>query len=258
MPEPAASAAGGSATAITYVGGPTALLEWAGLRILTDPTLDPPQTYSAPGTTTLVKTAGPGLGRDELGAIDLVLLSHHGHKDNLDFSGIELIADGVTTVSTPEAAAELAGGPVRGYTDWQEHHEGHVTVTVVPAVHRPPTFGTTPVCGFVLEAPGEPSVYVSGDNRSLDVVTEIATRFPAIEIAILHAGAATVPSIDGPLTLGSAEAAEAARILGARTVVGVHTEDWEHFTQTRADLEAAFAALPGVLVETPKGVRVRL
>ena len=26
---------------ITYVGGPTALLEWHGLRLLTDPTFDP-------------------------------------------------------------------------------------------------------------------------------------------------------------------------------------------------------------------------
>lgn len=28
--------------AVTVVGGPTALLEWAGLRLLLDPTFDPP------------------------------------------------------------------------------------------------------------------------------------------------------------------------------------------------------------------------
>ena len=33
---------------ITYVGGPTALLEVAGLRLLTDPTFDPPGKKANP------------------------------------------------------------------------------------------------------------------------------------------------------------------------------------------------------------------
>ena len=63
-----------SPTTITYIGGPTALLEYAGLRFVTDPTFDPPQTYAEPGSTTLVKTAGPGIPRSELGRVDAVLL----------------------------------------------------------------------------------------------------------------------------------------------------------------------------------------
>ncbi|MEL0627404.1 hypothetical protein V6245_10655 [Salinibacterium amurskyense] len=49
--------------------------------------------------------------------------------------------------------------------------------------------------------------------------------------------------------------ADAARILGAAHAVGLHTEGWEHFTETRADLGAAFAGM-GLLVETPPGVAV--
>ena len=71
-------------TAITFIGGPTALLEYAGLRIVTDPTFDAPQMYEDPEETTLVKTTGPAIAREDLGTVDLVLLSHHGHKDNLD------------------------------------------------------------------------------------------------------------------------------------------------------------------------------
>ena len=48
-----------STTTITYIGGPTAILEYAGLRIVTDPTFDGPGSYEDPGETTLVKTAGP-------------------------------------------------------------------------------------------------------------------------------------------------------------------------------------------------------
>lgn len=35
---------------ITYLGGPTALIEWGGVNLLTDPTFDPAgTTYPTPG-----------------------------------------------------------------------------------------------------------------------------------------------------------------------------------------------------------------
>jgi L-ascorbate metabolism protein UlaG (beta-lactamase superfamily) len=247
-----------STTAVTYIGGPTVLLEWAGLRIVTDPTFDPPQEYAEPGSTTLVKTAGPGVSRADLGPVDLVLLSHHQHKDNLDWEGLELIAQGTPTVSTHAAASDLWGGSVVGYDDWESHSVGEATVTVVPAQHRPPGAEDVPVVGFVLQAPGERTVYVGGDNRSLGLVEQIAENFPDVDLAILNAGAARVPSIDGNLTLTSADAVAAAQKLGASTVVGVHTDDWQHFSENREALEAAFSAAPGLLAATPKGERVEL
>ena len=241
-----------SSTAITYVGGPTAIIEWAGLRLLTDPTFDEAQTYPDPDGTPLVKTHGPGISIDELGAIDLVLLSHHEHEDNLDTLGATLLTGAV--LSTPEAAADLG---VSGLAPWSQFELGAVTITAVPALHGPPGcesyMGT--VTGFVLEAAGEPTIYVSGDNASLDCVREIAARFASIDIAVLFAGAARVPSIDAALTLTSADAVTAAEILRASVVVGLHTEDWEHFSESRAQLEEAFA---GALTSTPRGVRVEL
>ena len=61
------------------VGGPTAVLEYAGLRWLTDPALSPPGTYEGG----LGKTTGPALEPDALEPIDVVLLSHEHHSDNL-------------------------------------------------------------------------------------------------------------------------------------------------------------------------------
>ncbi|CAN5127741.1 MBL fold metallo-hydrolase [soil metagenome] len=248
-----------STTTITYIGGPTAILEYAGRRFITDPTFDAPATYAEPGTTTLVKTAGPGIPRDRVGPIDAVLLSHHSHKDNLDYEGLELIATGIPALSTRDAASDLFGGSVIGLDSWEEYVLGPVTITAVPALHGPPGSERQvgEVTGFVLEAEGEPTVYVSGDNASLPLVEQIAGRFPAVEIAVLFAGAARVPRIDGNLTLTSADAARAAALLGARTVVGLHTEDWEHFSESRAQLEAAFAEQGG-LVPTPRGETVEL
>ncbi|MEO6532841.1 MAG: MBL fold metallo-hydrolase [Pseudolysinimonas sp.] len=251
-----------STTTVTYVGGPTAILEWAGLRIVTDPTFDAPQVYDDPDESTLVKTAGPGVARADLGPVDLVLLSHHGHKDNLDWEGLELVASGVPTLSNQLAASDLWGGSVLGFDDWEQHSIGAATVTIVPALHGPP--GSLPfvgpVVGFVLEQAGEPTVYVSGDNASLPLVEQIAGRFPSIDIALLFSGAARVPGLDAALTLTSADAATAARLLGSPRVVALHVEDWEHFSEGRAQLEAAFAdaGLAALLVATPRGERVSL
>ncbi|HEY5231435.1 MAG TPA: MBL fold metallo-hydrolase [Galbitalea sp.] len=243
-----------STMTVTYVGGPTALLEYAGLRILLDPTFDPPQVYESDGEA-LTKTAGPGIALDDLLPVDLVLLSHHEHEDNLDTSGAELVSR-TLTLSTAKAGVDL-GKPVVGLDCWEAHRVGEVTITAAPALHGPPGAERLvgPVIGFLLEAPGQPTVYISGDNASLDLVQQIADRFPAIEIAVLFAGAARVPSIDAALTLTSADAARAAQILGAQTVIGLHTEDWEHFSESRIQLEAAFAGT-GLLLDTPRGVAV--
>ncbi|MBC7402131.1 MAG: MBL fold metallo-hydrolase [Microbacteriaceae bacterium] len=248
-----------STTAITFIGGPTALLEYAGLRIITDPTFDGPQVYEDPNETTLVKTAGPAITRHDLGAVDLVLLSHHGHKDNLDWEGLELIAQGIPTLSTRQAANDLFGGSVIGLDNWESYDFGVVTITAMPALHGPPGSEPLvgPVIGFMLEAAGEPTVYVSGDNASLPLVRQIADRFAPVDIALLFAGAARVEEIDADLTLNSTDAATAAESLGARLVVGLHTEDWTHFSHTREQLEAAFDGT-GVLALTPRGVRVDL
>ena len=99
------------------------------------------------------------------------------------------------------------------------------------------------VTGFILAAQGAGSVYVSGDNASLDVVRTIAQTFGPVDAAVLFAGAVQrEDEFNGAyLTLSSERAAEATLILGARHVVPVHFQGWTHFTQGAAVLQAAFA-----------------
>jgi hypothetical protein len=65
------------AATLTLIGGPTVLIELAGLRFVTDPTFDGPGFY--PGAVTLEKLTAPALSADEVGAVDAVLLSHDQH-----------------------------------------------------------------------------------------------------------------------------------------------------------------------------------
>jgi hypothetical protein len=67
---------------ITLIGGPTALIEVGGFRLLTDPTFDAPGSYTLPHVT-LEKLSGPALSADNIGAVDAVLLSHDQHRDDL-------------------------------------------------------------------------------------------------------------------------------------------------------------------------------
>ncbi|WP_438488211.1 MBL fold metallo-hydrolase [Streptomyces sp. S186] len=230
-------------TIIRYLGGPTALLDFGTARLLTDPTFDAPGTYPI-GTRTLAKTAGPALAAAELGAVDAALLSHDQHPDNLDAAG-RAYALGTPLVLSTGSAQERLGGPVRALANWDSYDlEGGVRITGVPAQHGPDGSEhlVGEVTGFVIEGAGQPTVYVSGDNASLDVVRRIADRFGPVDIALLFAGGARTPLVgDAYLTLPSDGAAEAARILGARHVVPLHFEHWAHFTQGPDTLEPAFA-----------------
>lgn len=234
-------------------GGPTALFEYGGLRFLTDPTFDDPGDYQAPGGPLLAKTAPSSGSPADLGRIDVVLLSHDEHADNLDNSGRALLADVPLTLTTPGGGQRL-GDRAKGLADWESIEldrpgGGTITVTGVPALHGPGPREEVEavvgqVVGFVLTGEGLPTVYVSGDNASLGLVKEIAERFSPVDTAILFAGAPRFSVIfDGALiVLDSTQAAEAAEILGARRVVPVHYDSWAHFTEGRDELVAAFTA----------------
>jgi L-ascorbate metabolism protein UlaG (beta-lactamase superfamily) len=251
------------ALTLTLVGGPTALLEYGGLRLLTDPTFDPPRTYERDPAPTLRKLAGPALTAEQIGDVDAVLLSHDHHEDNLDEGGRAFLPR-AGRVLTTGAGAERLGGNAVGLQPWDTAQVGEVAITAVPAQHGPDGTDhlTGPVIGFVLQAEGLPRVYVSGDNAAVRVVQQIVDRLGAMELVVLHAGGASLQGrFDGALlTLGAVEAAQAARVLGARAVVPIHQEGWAHFSAPPEALRAAFAdaGLADVLVDIAPGDTVSL
>lgn len=237
-----------TALTIEAIGGPTSLLSIGGLRLLTDPTFDQPREYVSE-LFTLVKTLPPSRGADEVGLVDAVLLSHDEHADNLDAEGRRYLSTAPLVLSTAGAVERLAGTTVTR-EPWKtmdlERPDGQaLRVTWVPAQHGPEwaTDFTGEVTGFVLSGHGLPSVYVSGDNSSLDVVAQIAERFAPLDVALLFAGAGVVPPLDAVITLTGVQAAEAAQLLEAQHVVVIHADGWSHFTEGRTEIEAAFEAV---------------
>jgi Beta-lactamase superfamily domain len=137
-------------------------------------------------------------------------------------------------------------------------NEAPIQVTGVPAQHGPEGSEELvgEVTGFVLSGTDSPTVYISGDNASVEVVRMINRRLGPFDAVILNAGAARTALADGaPLTLTSELAAEAVEILGEPPTVPLHFEGWAHFTEGADSLRASFErrGLSGCLhIPTPR------
>lgn len=245
----------------THIGTATVLLKLGELTILTDPVLDPAGseyvvTIPALDTgVTLRSTAGPAITAEELPPIDIVLLSHDEHPDNLDDAGRALLATATAVITTRSGAGRLGGNTI-GLAPWESHDvvrgETRLKVTATPARHGPegiePIMGDT--IGFVVEVPNaQAALYVSGDTVYYDALDAIGRRFD-IGTAFLHLGDAHfTEGGDIRFSMNSEEAVALTRSLGTRSVVPIHYESWAHFTEKPEQVSGAFdeAGLGAVL-----------
>jgi L-ascorbate metabolism protein UlaG (beta-lactamase superfamily) len=229
---------------VTYLGTASVLLEYGGLRIITDPVLDAPgESYSfGPGYApkswfqSSRSYAVPDL---DLGGIDVALVSHDHHGDNLDAAGRDLLAGIPFVVTNPWAARRLGA---HGLRSGEATGIDSVTITATPARHGPRfTPQVNQVTGFLLSAPDEPTVWISGDTVLTD---ELRAALPSLraDVAIIHCGGVQFPK--APLfgrmtfTLDVPHVVEALALLEPRVTIPVHRSGWSHF-EPEAPLRAA-------------------
>lgn len=237
---------------ITHVGGPTALVEVDGWRILTDPTFDPPgRRYFFGWGTTSRKLAGPALSAEDLGPIDAVLVSHHHHGDNLDPAARALLPRWGTTVTTKKAAAALGGASV-GLAAWETTTleapgKPTITITATPCRHGPVGSDpiTGPVIGFALAWEGQQhgQLWITGDTVLHPALREVPARLD-VGTLLLHLGSVRFRYLSGWLryTMDAREGAELVDLVAPAHVVPVHYEGWSHFQQDRPAAEPVLAA----------------
>lgn len=242
-----------TAAKITLIGGPTALIEVGGFRLLTDPTFDAPGEYKLPHVT-LKKTSHPALTAEQIGRVDAVLLSHDQHADNFDHAGRAYAMQAprlLTTVVGSKRLGGVAEGLAPGESTKLTNPAGTLTVTATPARHGPagiePLAGE--VIGFVLSLAGGRPIYITGDTVWYEGVAEVARRFQA-GLVLLFAGAAKTRGAFH-LTMDANDALDTAHAFPDATIVPLHYEGWAHFSQSGDDLVQSFKAL-GI------GARLRL
>jgi L-ascorbate metabolism protein UlaG (beta-lactamase superfamily) len=242
---------------VTHIGGPTALLEVAGWRILTDPTFDPPgRRYAFGWGTSSRKLTGPAVAAGALGRLDAVLLTHDHHGDNLDDAGRALLPSAGVVLTTVSGAGRL-GGDARGLAPWattrlEQSGLPAIEVTATPARHGPPLSGPIvgDVTGFALQWNGQRhgTLWISGDTVLYGGVREVAQRL-RVGVALVHLGGVRFP-LTGPVryTMTAGRAVDLCRLVRPRTAIPVHYEGWQHFRQPRAAAEREFARAPDVPV----------
>lgn len=238
---------------LTHIGGPTVLIEVGGVRLLTDPTFDPPgRRYAFGWGTGSRKETGPAVDADDIGRVDVVLLSHDCHADNLDDAGRRLLASVPTVVTTTSGASRL-GGAAQGLSPWQSTRLETATgpaidVVATPCRHGPPlsTSLVGDVIGFALRWDGQEHgvLWVSGDTVLYDGVRDVARRLD-VGTALVHLGGVRFP-VTGPLrySMTGADAVEVCRLLGSCTVIPVHYEGWSHFREGRSRIEERLTRAP--------------
>ena len=227
---------------ITHIDTACVLIEINGYRILTDPTLDHAGRWYHHGYGAVSKkTAGPSLPDNGIGKIDLVLLSHHQHKDNFDHAGRAFAQTVETVISTRNAAKAVNG--VTGLDEWQSLSVNTplvpgLKITATPAQHRPrwlPEFISGKVIGFIIEYDAQQSgvLYISGDTVYFRGIDEVALRY-RIDTAILNVGGVEFRYLTGfgRYTMDAKGLLKCVQQLDPQRVIPVHRSGWTHFKES--------------------------
>lgn len=248
------------AVSITHIDTACMLLEINGYRILTDPTLDDAGKLYYHGSGGFSrKTGNPALHREELPLIDLVLLSHHQHKDNFDDNGKAFALTVPVILSTTSASKAIHG--ITGLSPWETYeintpHVPGLRITAAPAQHHPwwvPEFLSGKVIGFIIEFDGQDQgvIYISGDTVYFKGIEEVARRY-RVDLAILHLGSVQFRYLTGfgRYTMNSSDFLKSVQVLDPVNIVPIHTKGWSHFKEQEPTLKKILAEYPPVLERT--------
>jgi L-ascorbate metabolism protein UlaG (beta-lactamase superfamily) len=240
---------------LTHIGGPTTLLELDGWRILTDPTFDQPgRRYPFALGTSSTKLTGPAIEPSDLGPIDVVLLTHDHHADNLDDAGRGVLAT-ATSVVTTVAGARRLGEAALGLAPWEVTHleapgRPTIDVTATPCRHGPPLSRPVvgDVVGFSLRWPGQAhgEVWFTGDTVVHRRLRPIGQRL-GVGTVVAHLGGVRF-GLTGPLryTMTGRDLTTLQSWTRPHRIIPVHYEGWSHFDDDRDDVERALRASPSV------------
>lgn len=239
---------------IQLVRSATIRLSMAGTVLLIDPWLAAKgegRSYAGEVRSPLVDLSMPV--EAVVGGIDAVLVSHL-HSDHFDAVAARAIPPG-TPVLAP--AREVEGLRAMGVADVvpieRSAKVGPIEIVLTPGRHGPDEVLTAmgEVSGFLLRAPGEPSLYWVGDSVLCDEILDvIRSEKPAV--IVVHACGADWQG-SGPLVMDASMVLETLRLSEPAIVVATHLDAVDHATVSRADLERAAAGL-----EAPQRSRLRI
>ncbi|PVH85268.1 Metallo-hydrolase/oxidoreductase [Cadophora sp. DSE1049] len=150
--------AGFENASLYFVGNATTILEWEGVRLMTDPNFlhEGDHVHLGPGVTSR-RTANPSVNLEALPHIDVVLLSHY-HEDHFDKKVEDSLRRDLPIITTPHAKSHLTSktDPGKTFTAVYELETFASMVTYVKSQVEGPADTTTKVQALKVTAmPGK-------------------------------------------------------------------------------------------------------
>jgi len=215
----------------------TFLLTLGGRRILVDPMFAAPSSLPALtfGETRARNPLVP-LPPIDLSIVDLVVVTH-GHFDHFDGAAERQLPRSVAVLAPSPLAARLRKRGFSGARALEPHNElPSLRVRRVPARHGSGLVGLAMGSGWglVLEAPGEPRVYVTGDTLWVPEVEKPLDREQP-DVVVAYAGAARF-NVGAPITLDAEGVIGLCQRAPKAQVVAVHMEAINHCRLSRKAL----------------------
>jgi L-ascorbate metabolism protein UlaG (beta-lactamase superfamily) len=243
-----------------WIGHATVLLNFFGIKILTDPVLFPRIGIRLPGFAIGPKRlTAPALQFDELPRIDLILLSH-AHFDHFDLRTLHRFGANTRVITAPNTADLLKWTRLRDVTElhWGDtklldiarQATGNIAISAIQVRHwgaRKQRDDYRGYNGYVMERNGR-RILFAGDTAMTDSFAKLRQL---IDLAIMSIGAYN-PWIHSHCT--PEQAVEMATAAGAQFIMPVHHQTFRlSFEPLREPIERLQVALS----ETPERIALR-
>jgi L-ascorbate metabolism protein UlaG (beta-lactamase superfamily) len=175
--------------------------------------------------------------------LDAVLVTHT-HRDHWDARAVDLLPKALPVICQPPDVEKITAGgfktvlPVETQVAWND-----LTFSRTGGQHGAGETGQrmAPVSGFILQAPGSPTVYIAGDTIWCPEVDRALERYWP-DISILNTGAAQFLT-GGPITMTAQDVVKVCRAQPGSRVVAVHLEALNHCQLSRAELRGELETL---------------
>jgi len=199
----------------------------------------------------------PAFDLEECPPVDLILLSHL-HEDHFDVVVAEKLRRSIPIVSTQHATERLAK---QGYTHmiplgtWQSTTVAQagakkLKITSMPGKHTIGVFdkmneimnAIPPTMGSLIELLGENgevefTIYISGDTLYYDELKDIHTKYPHIDLALLHLGGTTIPIINVMVTMDAEQGIKLLHVVNPDKTIPIHFDDYDAFLSPLEDFK---------------------
>lgn len=212
----------------------TMILQYSGVKILTDPMLAPAYSHSPlEGHAENPTVELPEKAEEFLVDVEFCIISHL-HNDHFDTEAQKILPRSLPIICQPgdeHSIQSLGFRNVERVIDEYEYKD--IKIYRVEGQHGAGIWADHMGCisGFVFKSGIEPTVYWTGDTILYDGVRDVIKEHVP-EIIICHSGGESVEG-SGPLTMDAAQTMELCRFSPGSRVVAIHMDCLDYLTVSR-------------------------